>query len=331
VKNGWRPVLAGRQEDKVRPIAKRLGLDYRVFDLTDPETIASQLSGMKLVMHCAGPFSATSAPMLAACLEAGADYLDVTGEIAVFEHAHGLADDIRRAGIVACPGVGFDVIPTDCVAAALHRALPDATQLALGFDTASHMSPGTAKTAIEWMGMSGQARRRHQIITVPQAWKIRRINFGAGTKTAMTIPWGDVSTAWHTTGIPDIEVYLPVPLPLLAGAKSANYLGPLLRSHFVQRTLKKLVDRFVTGPDEHQRAASCTHVWGEARNAQGVTVTARVRTAHVYELTVTGAMAMIERLLEDRPLPGCYTPGRLMGPEFVCTLEGSGPMEISRD
>ena len=124
---------------------------------------------------------------MAACLATHAHYLDITGEISVFEHSRTLDAAARAAGIVVCPGVGFDVIPTDCVAAALKAALPDATQLALGFDSRSGFSPGTAKTSVEGLAQGGKVRKDGRIISVPLAYKTRRIDFGDGEKLAMTI------------------------------------------------------------------------------------------------------------------------------------------------
>jgi short subunit dehydrogenase-like uncharacterized protein len=201
-RRGLKPILAGRSPGKIAPLANELGLEARVFDLGDVAQTAAALEGVSLVLHCAGPFSATSAPMIAACLRARAHYLDITGEISVFEHAMEQDAMARAAGIVVCPGVGFDVIPTDCLAATLKAALPDATHLALGFDSRSGFSPGTAKTSVEGLAQGGKIRRDGKIVAVSLAYKTRRIDFGNGEKLAMTIPWGDVSTAFHTTGIP---------------------------------------------------------------------------------------------------------------------------------
>jgi len=134
-RRGLKPVLAGRRRESVEELARTLGLEARAFGLDDVAALTGQIQGHALVLNCAGPFSATAAPMMEACLRAGAHYLDITGEIAVFEHAQSLDARARDAGVVLCPGVGFDVIPTDCVAAALKAALPDATHLALGFDS----------------------------------------------------------------------------------------------------------------------------------------------------------------------------------------------------
>ena len=281
VSRGLKPVLAGRSRDKVQALARELGLEARVFSLEDEVRLLAQIKGHDLVLHCAGPFSATAAPMMEACLRANAHYLDITGEIAVFEHAQSLNDRARAAGVVICPGVGFDVVPTDCVAAALKNAMPDATHLALGFDSRSSFSPGTAKTSIVGMAQGGKVRRDGKIISVPLAYRVRRIDFGAGEKLAMTIPWGDVSTAWQTTGIANIEVFIPGSAGMIRGARFANWIRPLLGLPFVQRMLKARIGKTVIGPDQEKRADQGTHVWGEVRNARGDCKTARVHTANV--------------------------------------------------
>lgn len=325
VRRGLKPVLAGRNRDKVESLARELGLEARAFGLDDA---AQQIQGHALVMHCAGPFSATAAPMMEACLSAGAHYLDITGEISVFEHAQSLNNRAQQAGVVICPGVGFDVIPTDCVAAALKAALPDATHLALGFDADSSLSPGTAKTSVEGMAQGGKIRRDGRIVTVPLAYAVRSIDFGNGEKKAMTIPWGDVSTAWHTTGIPNIEVFIPGSMGMIYGARFANLLRPLLGLNPVQKLLKAGMGKMITGPDDQKRSGQATYVWGEARNARGERKTARVRTDNVYSLTIVGSLAVVEYLMQNRPAGGAYTPAKLVGAELVTRLPGSGPMQI---
>jgi short subunit dehydrogenase-like uncharacterized protein len=303
-------------------------MQYRIFDLQHEAQVAAALKGMKLVLHCAGPFSATSAKMIAACLRAGAHYLDITGEISVLEHAHRQGAPARAAGIVICPGVGFDVIPTDCIAASLKAALPDATHLALGFHTPSRMSPGTGKTLVESLATGGKIRKDGKIISVPFAHKTRRIDFGGGEEYAMTVPWGDVSTAFYTTGIPNIEVYTTGSRALLAGARNANHVRWLLELGPAQRLLKGLIQRMLKGPDSDDRDAMPSYIWGEASNDAGVVKTARIKTANGYSLTVTGALAVVEHLLQTETEGGTYTPARLIGPDFVVRLPGSGLLMV---
>jgi short subunit dehydrogenase-like uncharacterized protein len=224
--------------------------------------------------------------------------------------------------------VGFDVIPTDCVAAALKAALPDATHLALGFDSRSGFSPGTAKTSVEGLAQGGKVRRDGKIVTVPLAYEVRRIDFGDGEKDAMTIPWGDVSTAWHTTGIPNIQVFIPGSPRMIANARRANYIRPLLGLPWVQELIKARIARTVKGPSEEKRAKIPTFVWGEVTNARGEKKTARIRTANGYSLTITGSLAVVEHLTAAQPGGGAYTPARLVGADLVTRIPGSGPLQM---
>jgi short subunit dehydrogenase-like uncharacterized protein len=326
-RRGLGAVLAGRNEEKIEPLAQELGLEYRCFDLGNPAALREGIAGMSLVLHCAGPFSATARPMIEACLASRAHYLDITGEIPVFELAHGLDARARQAGVLLCPGVGFDVVPTDCLAAALQEALPDATRLALGFDSRGGMSPGTARTSVEGLARGGCIRREGRLVKVPLAWRTRRIDFGDGEKLAMTIPWGDVSTAWHSTGIPDIEVYFPASPKLVARLKRLNWVRPLLGLGPVQGWLKKKIGRTVHGPREDQRARTPTFIWGEAGNSAGQVVTGRIKVANGYDVTVHAALGIVVRVLAMTRIAGHLTPVQVVGPNFVEQLPGSGTIE----
>lgn len=329
VARGLRPVLAGRSREKLEPLARELSLPLKVFELNDTTQVSDAIAGMDLVLHCAGPFSVTAQPMMEACLREGAHYLDITGEISVFEHAQTLHAQALAAGVVICPGVGFDVVPTDCVAATLKAALPDATHLALGFDSLSRMSPGTAKTSVEGLAQGGKVRIGGQIASVPLAWKRRRINFGDGEKTAMTIPWGDVSTAFQTTAIPNIEVYIPASERMIRSVRMANGIRPLLGLGWVQRWLKARIGKQISGPDDRDRADRGTWVWGEARNVAGKRVEARVHTVNVYSLTVTAALEVVRYLQVNADMSGSYTPARLVGADLVSRLPGSSQIILS--
>ena len=323
VRRGLTPILAARNRAAVEALARELGLEARAFALDSAEKTAAALAGVTLVLHCAGPFSATAAPMLAACLAARAHYLDISGELEVFERAQALSAAARSAGIVLCPGVGFDVVPTDCVALALKEAMPEASALALGFDSKLAPSRGTARTMIEGLGHGGCVRRGGRLTRVPLGYRSRRIDCGAGEKLAMTIPWGDVSTAFHTTGIPDIEVYVPISPRRLRGLRRLNYLRPLLRLRPVQQLLKSRIARQPAGPDAGERAAAPMYVWGEVRSADGRQLSARLVTANGYTLTAHAALGVVARLLSAPAPSGATTPARLMGSRYVETLPGS--------
>jgi short subunit dehydrogenase-like uncharacterized protein len=318
---GHKPILAGRGES-ITTLAQQSQLESRRFSLDNPAEIERGLEGVPLVLHCAGPFQHTACPMALACLNKRVHYLDVTGEIGVFESLAALDRQARDAGVMVMPGVGFDVVPTDCLAVHLKRRLPNATSLALGFQGGGRVSRGTATTMAENAHRGGAARIGGVIKGVPACWKTRTIDFGKGPTTAMTIPWGDVSTAWYSTGIPNIEVYLAVPWKVRLFARLSRYLGWLLGSGFVQRRLKKRIQAGPPGPTDEQRARSKTYVWGEARDDKGGCVVSRLQGPEGYTTTALTALAILERVLKGETTPGFQTPGKMYGADFILEIPG---------
>lgn len=323
------PVLAGRNPAKTRTLADELGFESRAFSLDDPAAIANALQDIDAVVHCAGPFSATSRPMIDGCIAAGTHYFDITGEAFVFEHAHSAAvnDAATRADVIICPGVGFDVVPTDCVAKALAEAMPDATTLELGFIGGSKLSPGTAKTMVEGMGLGTWGRRGGKLVRTGVL--TRDIDFGSGPTPAMSISWGDISTAYHSTDIPNITVYIPARPKMIANAKRAARFRLLFKLPFVQNYLKGQVDKKVRGPSDEQRALESTRVWGEVTNDAGDRLSARLTTANGYTVTQLAPVAIIEHLMANEAPSGSLTPSLLMGKDFASSLDGSSPIELS--
>jgi short subunit dehydrogenase-like uncharacterized protein len=326
---GLNPVLAGRDPAKTRAVAEEFGFEPRVFDLRDTHRIAQNLLDIDAVVHCAGPFSATSAPMLGGCIAGKAHYFDITGEIAVFEHAHSPRVDAaaRAAGIIVCPGVGFDVVPTDCMARTLADALLGATTLSLGFHGSMNMSPGTARTIIESLGHGTMGRRGGRVVEIPL--EVREIDFGRGVRRSMSVSWGDVSTAYYTTGIENITVYWPASDATIRKLRFAWLARPLLRQAWLQRRIKREIDRKVRGPSPEQREQQSVHVWGEVSDHSGRTVTGRMTTANGYTVTQLAPVAIVEHLLLHDAAAGSTTPALLMGRDFASRLPGSSDIVLS--
>ncbi len=328
---GLAPRLAGRNAAALAPLAEALRSEFRCVALDDSRALRAALHGAKLVLNCAGPFSATALPMIEACLDEGVHYLDITGEIDVFELARGLDARARAAGVLLCPGVGFDVVPTDCIAATLARALPDATHLALGFDSRTSMSRGSMKTGVEWLRSGARVRENGEIRSLPLAARVREIDFGDGRKQAMLVQWGDVSTAHHTTGIPNIEVYVPAsPRAIRTQRKLETWRG-LLATRPLQWWLKKQVARRKPGPAPELREKTPMHVWGEARNARGDRKVARLRTSNAYTVTVDASLGIVAHVLANGGMAGFHTPSQLVGADFAASLPGSTPIVVSED
>jgi short subunit dehydrogenase-like uncharacterized protein len=319
---GHRPVVAGRSPEAVAALAKELGLEHRVFGLDDPPALDAGLRDVDAVLHCAGPFAHTAKAMADACLRTRTHYLDVTGEVAVFEGLAARDAEAKAAGVMLLPGVGFDVVPSDCLAAHLKRRLPSATRLVLGLRMLSRVSRGTATTMAENLHRGGLVRRGGALTPVPGAWKSRLIDFGTGPVKAITIPWGDVSTAYHSTGIPDIEVYMAAPLGLRVAARLSRYLGWALGSRPVQGFVKKRIRAGSPGPTEAERQRGKSFLWGEVSDDAGRRAVSLLRGPEGYELTAVAALAVVERVLAGDTPAGFQTPSRAYGPDFVLGIPG---------
>jgi short subunit dehydrogenase-like uncharacterized protein len=314
VRRGERPVLAGRNRETIEKLANELGCEARVFDLNQPD-----LSGVNLVLHCAGPFIRTSKPMVDACLAAGVHYLDITGEIGVFEAVLARNGEAVAKNVTLLPGVGYDVVPTDCLAAMLAERMPDATQLALAFYAkGTSLSRGTTKTMLESIGEGGAIRENGKIVRVPMAYDVRQVPFSIGTRTAMTIPWGDVATAYHTTGIPNIRVYVATHPKSVRRMRLMRPLLPIAKIKPLRRLLQKVATPR-GGPDAQVRANGRMYLWGEARNASGAARSMTMTTPEGYAFTVVSALNAVERVLAGTR-PGAFTPAKLLGADFVATV-----------
>ncbi len=313
-----KPVLAGRSENALKPLADKFGLEYRAFSLENVALVKEKLSDIAVVLHAAGPFVHTYEAMLQACLETKTHYLDITGEYQVFEGCKLKDTAAQHAGIMVLPGVGFDVVPSDCLGAQLKEKLQDATHLKLSFASVkSGFSRGTAKTMVEGLHEGGMIRKEGKLQKVPSAYKVADINYGAFTTVAATIPWGDISTAYTSTGIPNIEVYMGATPALVKQMQRSNYLHWLFKMKWVKNILKGQIDKRKPGPNEKQRTEGKTFFWGEVSNSKNETIVARMQTPEGYKLTSITAVLIAKKVLEGNFKPGYQTPATAYGSGLI--------------
>ncbi|MGL4647982.1 MAG: saccharopine dehydrogenase family protein [Caldilineaceae bacterium] len=319
---GLHPILAGRNATQVIVEANGLGFSHRTFTLESPAALDQALQGVEVVLHCAGPFVQTALPVVEACVRRRIHYVDITGEIQVFEALAARDREFEQAGILVLPGAGFDVVPTDCLAAHLARRLPGAVRLELAFMGLGGVSRGTASTAIEGMasGAMGMVRRNGALTPMAPAHKVRQVDFGRGPRDVVSIPWGDVSTAWYSTGIPNIEVYMAAKPKMVSAMRAGRWFGPLLRLPFAKDLLKYGIHARAAGPSDEQRAAGRSLVWGRVEDAAGRSAEARLSTLEAYTLTAHSALNAVERILAGKAKPGFQTPSLAFGPDWVLDI-----------
>jgi len=319
---GLRPILAGRDAATLEPMAKQMGVEFRVCALDDAPALDRALRDVPVVLHCAGPYKFTSKPMADACLRAGVHYLDLTGEIPVFEALAARDAEAKARKVMLLPAVGFDVVPTDCLAVHLKRRLPSATRLALAFHSVGRagLPPGTQRTMIELLPFGDRVRRGGKLVVPERAVKTRTIDFGQGAVEAMRFTWGDVYTAYYSTGVPDIEVYMVLPAAMRKQLGLLKTLRPLFRFAPLRALLKRGVR---PGPTAEARAKTVTHVWGEVADEQGRSAVARLHGPEAGLVwTTRAAIAAVKQVLAGDAMPGFQTPGKAFGPDFVLECEG---------
>lgn len=318
LREGLRPILAGRDPDRLRTQGAQLGLEYLAFPLTDHHALDSALREADAVLHCAGPFVRTFQPMVDACLRTKRHYVDISGEIEGFEALAALDTPAREAGIMLLPGAGFDVVPSDCLAAHLKRRLPDADHLSLFIrGVGAGFSRGTGRSAIENMHRGGRVRRSGKIEGVPPAWNVLSRDFGRGPVRMVSVGWGDISTAYHSTGIPNVETYMAFPPALVGFLRLSRALGPLLYSAPVRSLLKALLNLLPPGPSPERRGRGLAIMLGEVTDNKGGRAASKLQTPEAYTLTALTAVEIVKRIGSGDLRPGFQTPSRAYGPDFI--------------
>jgi short subunit dehydrogenase-like uncharacterized protein len=317
------PILAGRRKEIIEPLANKLNLPYRIFDLNDTASLQAALKEVKAVIHAAGPFQFTAKQMIEACLQTRTHYLDINGDIAIFEMIKRYDEAAKKAGIMLLPGAGFDVVPTDCIALQLKKLLPDSVSLKLAFATiGGGLSHGTATTMATKLGEGGAVRKDGKIIRAALGEKGMLVDFGIKKLFVMSIPWGDISTAHFTTGIPDIETYTGISKNTYTILKGQSLFNWLLRTNWVRNYIKKKINQRPAGPSDEQRNKATSLVWGQVTNAEGKTATARLSGPEGYTLTTYSSLIIVQKILNGNFKPGYQTPGSAYGENLVMEIPG---------
>ncbi len=320
---GLKPIVAGRSTAKVNALAAKLGVEARIAPIDDASRLREILSGVSCVLHAAGPFSATARPMLDACLAARAHYLDITGEIPVFELCESLSARARELGVMLMPGVGFDVVPSDCLAAHVASRVPEPHTLRIAIDALGTPTRGTAKTSVEMLGVGCLVRRAGRIVSLAPGSLQRDFDFGFGPARCSGAPLADLVTAWHSTRAENIEIYLRAGLGMRAMLRASGPLAPLLRLRAVQRGLQWGIDAMPEGPSEAQRTELRGHIVAEAIGLHGEVARARLDTPSGYQLTMLAGVEIARRVLAGDGKPGFQTPATAFGADFVLGLDCS--------
>jgi short subunit dehydrogenase-like uncharacterized protein len=317
LRRGQRPLLAGRNREEIGALALATGLEGRSFSLQDHHALDEALGQVDALLLAAGPFEDTSRLAVDACLRTETHYLDITGELAVFEAIFERDAEAKARGITLLPGVGFDVVPSDCLARALFEALPSAHTLELAFASDGGMSPGTLRTTLRALPGGGRVRREGQIRECALGEHVREIPFRDESRVGVSIPWGDVASAYRSTKIPNITVYLGDDGRLRRAIKTLErWRGTRLFARLVPR-LEALAARAAPGPSLEARTHGRSQLWGAATDAEGRTAEGTLTTPEGYTLTARAGIESTLRLAAGKAKPGALTPSLAFGARFI--------------
>lgn len=314
-------ILSGRNRRLLEKQSLETGYPFQVVELTDSPALHNLLEQGRVVIHCAGPFQFTARTMIEACLATKTHYLDITGEYQVFEMAASYDALAKEEGITILPGTGFDVVPSDCLALFLKNLLPAATRLELAFVSGGGLSRGTAKTMVHGLGLGSVVRKNGVLKNIPLGQKIKDVDFGKRKVRCLNIPWGDVSSAWYSTGIPDIEVYMAASRNAIVMAKISRYLNWLLKGRRLRNVFLRIIDNRPNGPGAELLNTSGSILWGSVYDDSGNSKTAVIETLGGYKLTSKTSVRIAEYILAGNFRTGFQTPATAYGPDLILSIE----------
>lgn len=323
-------MLAGRNEDSLKQQSQQSGYPFTVVDSLDLDGLKKLLAPAAIVIHCGGPFRYTAKTMSEACLATKTHYTDITGEYQVFESLPLLDEAAKQSGITIMPGTGFDVVPSDCLALHLKSRLPSATHLQLAFTMSKGgLSRGTSKSMTEGLGYGGMIRQDGKLTPIALGDRVLEVDFGSFKTKTLCIPWGDISTAWRSTGIPNIEVYTGATDSMIANARRSRYFNWLLRMRWVKNIMLRQIDKKPAGPSDEKRESGRSFLWGKVTDAAGKSCSSTLETLSGYSLTAKTSVLIAEKILKGNFKPGYQTPAMAYGADLILEIESSKRADIS--
>jgi short subunit dehydrogenase-like uncharacterized protein len=300
VKRGIKPLLAARRQEAVEALAAELGgLDSAVADVSDPSSIRALLERGDTLVTTVGPFARWGDAALDAAIDAGAHYIDSTGEPPfvrrVFEKAGPRAG---KSGTVAMTAMGYDWVPGNLTGALVlaEAEAEGAAGVRIGYFATGRglggMSGGTRASLMGALVEPSFQFRDGSLVTERGAKKLH--SFGVGGRQRQGISVG-TSEAFSLPrvypGLKDVEVYLGWFGRQSRAMQAFSLVGSgMTKIPGVRQATNAGVGRFVKtstgGPDEEARKNGGSLFAAEALDDAGnVIATAGADGISGYEFT----------------------------------------------
>lgn len=319
VRRGHRPILAGRNAERLAQLGERLSLPWVDVGLDDKARLERAVSEVGAVLNAAGPFGATVRPLVQACLAAGTHYLDIAGEIPALQEvfSHDLAAKRRNVALVA--GVGFGVTVGNSIAAHVAAQVANPTTLELAVKASNRLeSAGAAKSVLSAIAGGGFAYRNGRLVPAKLGKGLKTLAFPDGESSILPVPSADLEAAFHATGIVNITAYAPFKpvaalfLPLIQWGIS---FPP------IRHGIEAAIDRRQAPKASEAALVHVSYAWARASNEQGDEAEAWLELGEGYAFTSASSVRAVERVLNG-DFSGSLTPAQAFGADFVLGIEG---------
>ena len=349
--DGLRWALAGRNLDKLAAVRDGLGerwadLPLLSADSTSRESLAALAASTKVVATTVGPYLSYGEPLVAACAEAGTDYVDLTGEpefvdrMYVAHHA-----TAQRTGARIVHACGFDSIPHDLGAYFTVQQLPSDQPISVRgvVRAGGTFSGGTFHSAMTAMSrpkqMKEAAGERRRLEPRPE---------GRSSRATGARPQKDPVLGYYLLPLPTID-----PMVVARSGAALPAYGPEFRySHFAGfKTLRFALGSAVgvgtlgvaaqippvrnllksrikpgDGPDEARREKAWFRVdlVGRAGDHQVHTRVSGGDPGYGETAKMLAESAMCLALDDNPPLAGQLTTAQAMGDNLLARLQAAG-------
>ncbi|MEU6646492.1 saccharopine dehydrogenase NADP-binding domain-containing protein [Saccharomonospora sp. NPDC046836] len=208
---GCRWALAGRDRTKLERVRARLAgltpacaeLPLLHADATDPVSLRAVASASRVVITTVGPYLRHGEPLVAACAQAGTDYVDLSGEPEFVDRMY-LAhhETARRTGARIVHACGFDSIPYDLGVYFTVKQLPEGVPLSVTgqIRARADISGGTYSSALTAFSRARSMLRTAEQRRQAEPWPAhRRIRLPQG------LPNRDEETGRWLVPLPTID------------------------------------------------------------------------------------------------------------------------------
>ena len=316
---GLKPVLAGRDSNKLAELSERLNLSAKSFAL-QATPIETWIKGQKLLINCASPFNETSSLLRQACRSQKIHYLDLSPELLSIESSLHESNQWMDDQLTIVSGLCPESLIGEAMAWKLKQTYPDLRSFSLEIYPSQQNRPtkGSLASAFEGFRAGTWSRRSGKMIASSFPGTLRGSAHKEDT-LLMRTAGAELTTLWQSLSLPDIDSWRLAPLSGTWGINLVGKLLPLLKIKAARSwAIQKIID-FST--DENLTESGVEDFWfGEGAGSDGKLHWMTVKTENLSDLTARICLNLIRIMLSNDFPAGFRTAGEILGGSTIFEL-----------